>query len=139
MRLGLITALEPISRGLIAYLVISVLVQPGASCEAGEGYATYYSTASCIREGTSVVLTASGRPYNEHLMTCAMRRRDWGTRFLVCGVETGKCQEVELTDFGPGKKATARGVIVDLTPAAFAVVCGDLKQGKCETGVQEIL
>ena len=34
--------------------------------EAAEGYATYYTVASCQREGTSGVWTANGERYQEN-------------------------------------------------------------------------
>ena len=105
---------------------------------AEEGWATYYTVASCRREGTSGVYTASGERFDESAMTCAMRRRDWGTQFLIYGERSGRSVVVTLTDYGPGKKPTARGVIIDLTPTAFKEVCGDLSQGKCVVSVQEI-
>jgi len=70
-------------------------------------------------------------------MTCALPSRGFGRSYLVCG-PIG-CADVKHTDFGPGKGPRAKGVIVDLTPAAFKLVCGDLKQGKCLVNVQEIL
>ncbi len=70
-------------------------------------------------------------------MTCALRRRDFGKSYLVCG-QAG-CAEVRHNDFGPGKGPTSKGVIIDLTPRAFKAVCGDLRQGRCEVGVQGIV
>ena len=107
------------------------------TAEAGEGLASYYTTASCQREGTSGVFTANGERYDEGALTCALRRRDWGGAYLVCG-PVG-CAEVRHNDYGPGKGPTRKGVIVDLTPRAFKAVCGDLRQGVCEVGIQPIL
>jgi len=105
---------------------------------AAEGYASYYTVKSCQREGTSGVWTASGSRYDENALTCAMRRRDWGSKFLVYGKKTGRSVVCELRDFGPGKGPTRKGVVIDLTPRAFKVVCGSLSLGKCEVSVQEI-
>ena len=107
--------------------------------EAAERYATYYTGASTKAEGRSGVWTASGERYNEKAMTCAMRRRDFGKEYAVYGQETGRTAFVKQNDFGPGRGPQKKGVIVDLSPAAFKEVCGDLKQGKCQVSVQEVL
>lgn len=112
------------------------------SCEparASEGLATYYSTASCKSEGNSGVWTASGERFNEQAMTCALRRRDFGGRYIVYGHKTGRSAVVKHNDFGPGKGPQKRDIIIDLSPAAFLEVCGNLKLGKCEVSVQKIV
>lgn len=105
---------------------------------AQDGFATYYTHESTGAEGNSGMWTASGAAYDEKAMTCAMRRRDWGSHFLVYGQATGKSAVVKLTDFGPGKGPSKRGTIIDLTPAAFKEVCGKLSIGKCFVSVQEV-
>ena len=100
--------------------------------EAAEGYATYYTVASCQREGTSGVWTANGERYQENALTCALPSRQFGQRVQVCGKQTGTCLTLRQNDYGPGKKARSRGVIVDLTPTAFQQVCGALRQGRCQ-------
>ena len=77
--------------------------------------ASYYTYESCRREGTSGVYTASGEQFNENDLTCAMRRRDWGTMFRVTNLDNGKSVIVRLTDFGPNKKLHAKGRTVDLS------------------------
>lgn len=62
-----------------------------------EGTASWYGYES----GTD---TASGRKFNPKEMTCAMRRRDWGTKLTVTVIATGISAECTLTDFGPAKK-----------------------------------
>lgn len=86
---------------------------------AAEGLATYYTEESCKREGTSGIFTANGERFDESALTCAMRSRAWGSKFKVTNLANGKSIEVRLNDFGPGKKPTARGVIIDLTPAGM--------------------
>ena len=39
--------------------------------------------------------------------------------YRVTNSANGKTVIVRHNDFGPGKKATARGVVIDLSPAAF--------------------
>lgn len=85
-----------------------------------QGTASYYTVASCQREGTSGVRTANGETYDETALTCALRRRDFGGQYRVCtAAAPSRCVVVRHNDFGPGKGATARGVVIDLTPAAF--------------------
>jgi rare lipoprotein A len=86
---------------------------------AAEGFATYYTEESCKREGTSGVWTANGEKFDEKALTCAMRSREWGATFEVTNLENGKVILVRLNDFGPGVGPTARGVIIDLTPAGM--------------------
>lgn len=124
--------------GIVAIVWGASLLLAGCStAEAGEGLASYYTVKSCQREGTSGVWTANGEAYREDGLTCALRRRDFGGAYLVCG-PVG-CAEVRHNDYGPGRGPTAKGVIIDLTPRAFKAVCGDLRQGVCEVGVQPIV
>lgn len=121
-----------------AVLVSVFFLLSSTSSQAQEGYASYYTIKSCQREGTSGVFTANGERYNEQALTCAVRSRSFGTSYLVYGHKTGRSVIVRHNDFGPGKGPTRKGVVVDLTPRAFKVVCGDLKQGKCQVSVQEV-
>lgn len=102
-----------------------------------EGMASYYTVASCQREGTSGVYTATGERYDEGALTCALRRRDFGKAYLVCG--PGGCVEVRHNDYGPGRGPTRKGVIVDLTPAAFKKIGGNLKSGLVSVSVQPVV
>lgn len=95
-----------------------------AHAEEIRGIATYYTEASCKREGTSGVLTASGMPYIETAFTAAMPTRAFGTTWRVCTSDTQRCVNVVQTDYGPGRKARARGVVIDLTPAAYDALGG---------------
>jgi len=108
------------------------------TADAAEGFATYYTTESCKREGTSGVWTASGERYDEKALTCALALRSFGGSYVVYGERTGRSVIVRHNDFGPGRGPRARGVIIDLTPAAFVEVCGDLKIGRCQVSVQEV-
>jgi rare lipoprotein A len=114
---------------LLAFLAIPAF--------AAEGLATYYTTKSCQREGTSGVFTANGEKFDESALTCAMRSREWGKKIKVTNLENGKTIEVRLNDFGPGKKPTARGVIIDLTPAGFKAL-GAGKKGEIRVKVEPV-
>lgn len=124
-------------------LLTTLLISNG---HAAEGLATYYTAKSCAGEAKQYGLkgsywgakTANGEAFNESALTCALRRRDFGGSYVVYGHDTGRSVVVRHNDFGPGKKPTAQGKIIDLTPAAFKAVCGDLKLGVCRVSVQEV-
>lgn len=103
------------------------------------GWATYYTTKSCQKEGNSGVFTASGEPYNEQGMTCALPLRSFGHTWAVYGVASGRTVYVVNNDYGPGRGPRKRGVVIDLTPRAFREVCGELSQGKCEVSYMEVI
>ena len=102
-----------------------------------EGYATYYTVASCQREGTSGIRTASGRPYRETEFTCALPHRDFGGLYRV-STSRGRSVLVRHTDYGPGKKARLRGVVIDLTPAAFRAIGLRQRDGRGKVTVKRI-
>lgn len=101
---------------MTAKLLALLLILPTVA-QAQTGLATWYSVKSAQAEGTSGTYTASGELYDESAMTCAYRSRDFGQRFRVCHGET--CITVRQNDYGPGRTATRRGVLIDLTPAAY--------------------
>ncbi len=109
---------------------------------AAEGFATYYTVASCQREGTSGVYTCNGEKYDETAMTCALRinksNKDFGKKWRVTNPDTGKSVIVRQNDFGPAKAPAAKGVIIDLTPAAFEAVGGKKKAGRVKIIVEEV-
>jgi rare lipoprotein A len=119
---------------LLVLLMLSGIV----TAEDLTGFATYYTVASCQREGTSGVFTASGQRYDESKFTCALRRRDWNSKWKVTNLATGKSVVVTLTDYGPGKGPTAKGVVIDLTPVAFEAIGGKLKDGKMKVHVEKV-
>lgn len=87
--------------------------------EAADGLASYYTTESCQREGTSGVFTATGERYNESASTCALPWRPDNAEYMVYAHDTGLSVVVRHNDRGPGRGPRARGVVIDLTPAAW--------------------
>ena len=86
------------------------------------GTASWYDIASTVREGTggSAHLTASGEPLNDAALTCALRSHQFGQSYRVCRVDQpSRCVVVRHNDFGPGRRPTSRGVVIDLSRAAF--------------------
>jgi hypothetical protein len=125
------------------WFILGLLMFTIFSCQAAhaaEGYMTYYTVESCMREGTWQKWggkMANGKPFNNNLRICALPWKPDGKAYLVCG-PVG-CAEVRHEDRGPGRGPQKRGVVIDTTPVIFKEVCGDLKQGRCEVGYQEIL
>lgn len=109
---------------MIRALIILVLISPPAWAGDKVGIATFYTVKSCQREGTSGVYTANGERYNEKALTCALRSRDWGGLYRVTNLANGRTVIVRHNDYGPGKRPTARGVVIDLSPAAFDALGG---------------
>src|SRR3990167_2778882 len=105
---------------------------------AEEGWATYYTEESCKKEGTSGVLTANGERYLEAGMTCALPSRCFGCKVRVTSLTTGKSIILRHNDYGPGKKPRSKGVVVDLTPAAFKALGHSLKEGRIPVEVESL-
>jgi N-acetyl-anhydromuramyl-L-alanine amidase AmpD len=59
--------------------------------------------------------TANGEKFRNNL-SCATKTANYGMKFKVTNLETGKSVVVRNNDFGPHKQ----GRIIDLTPAAFS-------------------
>lgn len=109
---------------------------PGIVCV--QGFATYYTVESCKSEGTSGVYTANGERYDEDAFTCAMRDRHWGRKFKVTNEENGKTICVRLNDYGPGKRPTAKGVVIDLTPGGWKALGVAYGRGKIRVKVEPL-
>ena len=118
-------------------IIVSMLM--GVNCFAESSTASYYTVASCQREGTSGVYTATGEKYNEQGLTCA---RPWrsclGKTYNVYNPKTNKHVFVVCNDIGPNKRLAKHGRTIDLTPYAFKMLGGDLKSGVMAVEVQEV-
>jgi hypothetical protein len=109
------------------------------------GFATWFTVESCRREETSGI-TASGRRLDDSALWCALPfrpplikssgRRAWGRKIRVTNQATGRSIVVEQWDVGPGRRARARNVVVDLTPAAFLSLGGRLQDGRLAVRVE---
>ena len=106
----------------ISALLVASLSQTVYGENARSSKASWYSQESCRKEGTSGTYTANGERFYDNGLTCAIRSRNWGRMYRVTNSANGKTVIVRHNDFGPGKKATARGVVIDLSPAAFSMI-----------------
>lgn len=122
---------------LIIYLMLSTThITSAGAAETRIGWATYYTEASSRSEGTSGAWTASGRPYHDQDLICALpirypyRSLLWGRHYRVTNIATGKSVIVRHYDYGPGRRARGRGVIVDLSPAAWSALGAHFSAGR---------
>lgn len=117
---------------ITAYLWV-ILIKP---LPADEGYATYYTAASCQKEGTSGIM-ANGKPLNDKALTCATWDYAFGTMLRVTNEKNGKSVVCKVTDRGPAKRLYKKGVIIDLTLAAMKTVDVNLT-GKIRVNVEVV-
>lgn len=96
------------------------------------GTATYYTMESVIKEKNTGI-TASGEEFIETAFTCALPKGVFGHYYRVTNLENGKSIVCRKNDRGPGKRPLRRGVVIDLSPAAFDALGG--KRGVNKKGV----
>lgn len=85
-------------------------------------------------------VTASGEPFSEEALICALRHRRFGSFYRVTNLATGKSVVVRHTDFGPALQWRGRDLsdrVIDLSKAAFRRIA-DLRQGLIEVSVEEV-
>ena len=104
---------------IIAAVAVCVLAGP---VSAADGIGSYYTVASCQREGTSGVYTATGERYDEGALTCALPWRPDGAEYWVYAHDTGRSIVVRHNDRGPSKRLVKNGIIIDLTPAGWSAL-----------------
>ena len=104
--------------------IILTLFLPLMETRADEitGTASWYSTESCKKEGSSGIFTASGEVFDNNKLTCAMRSREWGTYYRVTNLANNKSVVVRHNDYGPNKRLSEAGRVIDLSPAAFSAI-----------------
>lgn len=102
----------------IAILVVIAVTMVTGKAHAFTTEASYYTTASCIKEGTSGTLTASGKRYDENSLSCASWDYKFGQRLLI--TYKGRSVVVTVNDRGPSKRLYAKGRHLDLSEGAFS-------------------
>jgi len=123
---------------VISSVVFCFLLSGVCQAEPVAGFASYYTVASCQREGTSGVFTATGERYNEKAMTCAHPVAKFGTMLRVENPVTGAEIVCRVNDRGPNMNLYRAGRLVDLTPAGFKKLFGTLRRGTGRVIVEEI-
>ena len=98
--------------------------------------ASWYSRASCLREGTSGMM-ANGKELDDEKLTCASWMYRFGTILLVTNLSNGKQVKVVVCDRGPNKRLVRKGRIIDLSVAAFAKLA-PLSKGIIKVKVEKI-
>lgn len=122
---------------IVALIVLVGSFPYNASAEPSVEKASWYSFKSARAEGTSGYYTASGEPFLENAMTCAMPHRNFDGMYKVTNTKNGKSVIVRHNDYGPGKKPRRKGVVIDLSRGAFLKIA-DLKQGVVAVTVERI-
>ena len=115
-------------RNWILYILIVGGILVGSTllnikyAEAADGYATYYTVASAKSEGTWQKWggkMANGEMFHDDLMVCALPWKPDNKEYLVYCHDTEKSVVVRHSDKGPGKGPQSKGVVIDLTKAAW--------------------
>lgn len=117
----------------LAFLVIV----PCCSAESFITEASYYTRASCAREGTSGIM-ANGKELNDEACTAASWDFPFGTRLRVQRVGREDLSAVvTVTDRGPAKKLYKRDRRIDLSLKA-ARCLGIVERGIAKVKVEVI-
>ena len=108
-------------RGVFLFVFLAQFLLPSlVSSSPRTGTASWYSRASCAREGTSGFM-ANGKPLQDHALTVASWDYPFGTHLTIClPSQPMRCVVAVVSDRGPNRKLHRLGRILDLTPAAFA-------------------
>lgn len=123
-------------QSILAWVLVWVVLFSLGGCEDYKPAKGVYPTAG---EAAWYVVkhVSTGKKFNNHGLTCAMRRADYGKYYRVCNTENNRCVVVRHNDFGPGKRLYAKGRIIDLSKAAFSKI-SNLKKGVVPVTIQEI-
>ena len=119
---------------ILALLLGWLLAQELVHAEVRRGTASWYSAASCQREGTSGIM-ANGRRLDDEAYTAASWDYPFGTNLRVCAPVYRTCADVEVTDRGPARGLYRRGRVLDLSRAAFLRLA-PLSRGVIEVTVE---
>jgi rare lipoprotein A len=100
-------------------LVMAIFISSQVAWASPIYTASYYTTASCRREGTSGIMANGRRLQDEGVCTAAMWKVPFGTKVRVRNIENNKEVVVTITDRGPAKRLVRRGRIIDLNYEAM--------------------
>lgn len=128
---------------IIAFILILTYIPaayPQTLVIPGEGLASYYTVASCHREGTSGIC-ANGEVLNDNRKTAASWFYPFGTRLKVSRLDKeGKAIRSVIcvvSDRGPAKRLVRQGRIIDLSKMAFSRL-GELREGVIKVKIEKI-
>lgn len=123
------TAEPTIKKIVLALLLLTACFIYSCNDEAHAGRltASWYSEASCKREGTSGIM-ANGEKLDDRRFTCASWDFKFGTKVKVTNIDNGKKVVCEVSDRGPNKKLYRSGRVLDLSVATFSAIA-NLKEG----------
>ena len=116
--------------------LLLIFVCPSVQAAPQQGQASWYSRASCKREGTSGIM-ANGKVLNDDAFTAASWDYALGTQLEVRNPQTRKSLRVTCTDRGPSRRLYRKGRILDLSQAAFQALA-PLSQGLIEVMVEPV-
>jgi rare lipoprotein A len=119
---------------LSAIRVGIVLLMMCVGAYAFDTEASYYTVASCLREGTSGIC-ANGEKLDDNKLTCASWDYKFGTILKVTNKSNGKYIYVRVNDRGPNKKLYRGGRKIDLSKKAYKSI-SSIKSGVCQVSVE---
>ena len=115
--------------------MLTLLPIANARCEITE--ASYYTRASCLREGTSGVC-ANGERLNDEDLTCASWDYKFNTLLRVQNLSNGKEVIVRVNDRGPARRLYRNGRKIDLSLKAFRTL-SPLSKGIIKVKVERVM
>ncbi|MFA4972154.1 MAG: septal ring lytic transglycosylase RlpA family protein [bacterium] len=118
-----------------AIIMIGCILLADKAADGAEAqYASWYSVASCEKESGQHIM-ANGQPLDDTKFTCASWDYPFGTVVRVRhGERSVNCV---VTDRGPARRLYRKGVIIDLTRAAFLSLA-PLEKGRIAVSIQEV-
>jgi rare lipoprotein A (peptidoglycan hydrolase) len=120
---------------IIAFIVVTVFSMISMSY-AFETEASYFTRASCLREGTSGIM-ANGMPLVDFNLICASWDYKFGTLLRVTNVSNGKSVVVKVSDRGPARRLYRAGRKLDLSYEAMRRLDG-IRRGLIQVQVIEV-
>ena len=103
---------------MLKFCIIILLLLFTTTAQAFQTECSYYTVASCLREGTSGRM-ANGEVLRDDMLIAASWDYTFGTRLLVRNLANNKTVEVVVKDRGPSRRLYRKGRRLDLSAGAF--------------------
>ena len=103
---------------MLKLCIIILLLLFTTTAQAFQTECSYYTVASCLREGTSGRM-ANGEVLRDDMLIAASWDYAFGTRLLVRNLANNKTVEVVVKDRGPSRRLYRKGRRLDLSAGAF--------------------